>query len=339
MATIIQINRIATNRSGAVSDTVNRLQSNTVGDRVNIRAQHLPLDTSQFNIDMTTGLISPNVQTVNLSDVQTYATTTARNAATNIEWHVGDVAIVTGPTTTTGAFADSTYTALAFPSATTVRLSSGSWDEATGTGVGIEVGDVIQFRTAAGTIAGSTSGGTDFTVQAVAQFASTQALITVDRSTFPAGGVSPLPSSGDQVWIQGTGGTVPANTYIYTGTDQTSAGVTTDSDWTVLRTPTASETGSLPTTKTAQTASISTTSGTVNGNDVSFANTLFTYTAGATGTVMFPTNAVLEVYIDGLKLSSNEVTNITATSFTVVGGAHATTGLTGNFVIEVVWRN
>ena len=343
MATIVQINRIATNRSGAVSDTVTRLESATPAEVVNIRAQHLPLDTTQFNIDGTTGLISPNVQTINLSDVQTYATTTARNAATDVTWHTGDVAIVTGPTTTTGAFTDSTYNALAFPSSTTVRLSSGSWDTATSSGVGIAVGNVIQFRTSAGVIAGSSTGGTDFTIQAIAQFASDQALITIDRGTFPADGVSPLPSSGDDVFIQGTGGTVPANTYIYTGTDQTTAAATMDSDWTILVTPTFSN-ADIPTTKAAHSATLDLeplTSGiTITGNDVAFSNTLFTYSAGATGTVMFPTdtNTVFEIYVDGLKIAANEISERTATSFTL---ANARTALenTNTFVVEVLWRD
>ena len=348
MATIFQINRIATNRPNAVSDVVNRLQSTTEAV-VNIRERHLPLDRSRFTIDGTTGLISPNPQAVNLSDVQTYTTTTLRNAATNITWHTGDVAIVTGPTTTTGAFTDSTYTALAFPSSTTVRLSSGSWDASANAAVGIAVDDVIQFRTSAGIIAGSTTGGTDFTVRNVARFLTTdQALITIDRGTFPTDGVSPLPSSGDQIWIQGTGGTIPANTYIYTGTDQTSPGTTDDDDWTILVTPTAMAPITLPTTKTAQTASLDIdptvpTGVTINGDDVTFDNTLFTYTAGedAADAVMFPTapTTVFEVYIDGLKISSNEIaTGRTNTNFTLTGARPALVA-TGNFVVEIVWRD
>ena len=63
MATIIQINRIATNRPGAVSDTVTRLQSSESGDVVNIAAQHLPLDPATFTI--TDGTVSATPTTIN----------------------------------------------------------------------------------------------------------------------------------------------------------------------------------------------------------------------------------------------------------------------------------
>ena len=344
MATIIQINRIATNRPGAVTDTVERLQSSETDDVVNIAAQHLPLDMTSFTI--TDGVVSATPTPVNLTDVQTYATTTARNADTTTTWHVGDVAIVTGPTTIAGAFANSGITTLATPSSTTLRLSSGTWDTTTNEPVGIEVGDVIQLRSSSGTIAGSTRGGPDLTITAIASFNnSNQALITVDTALFPDSVFSPLGSSGDQVWIQSSGMTIPAGTYVYTGTDQTDPAATTNDDWTVLRTPTAAELGEVPVTRTAQTASLTltptpSTGVTVTGDDVSFANTLFTYTAGGTGIPTFPTAAttVLEIYVDGLKISSNEVGTITGTSFTLTGAREALTN-SGNFVVEIVWRD
>ena len=366
MATIIQINRIATNRSGAVSDTVDRLQSASVADRINIRQEHLPLDRSMFNIDTVTGLISPNVQTINLSDVQTYTTTLLRNAATNVTWHTGDVAIVTGPTTIPGSttFAATTgntnpippYTGdafqySAFVGSTSFRINGG-WDTSTnapaaGLGIAENGTSMIQFRSSSdpSVIRGSTTGGTDFRVTSIVQQGSNpNAIVTVDRSTLPAA-TAPAPEVGDLIYL-GTataGTTIPANTYIYTGTDQTSAGVTTNDDWTILVTPTFSN-ADIPTTKQAQTGTLDLdplTSGiTITGNDVAFSNTLFTYTAGATGAVMFPTAAstVFEVYVDGLKISANEISARTATSFTL---ANARTALenTNTFVVEIVWRD
>ena len=364
MATIIQINRIATNRSGAVTDTVNRLESTNTADEISIRAQHLPLDDSQFTITAA-GLIQPNPTTINLSDVQSYTTTTLRNDADDIVWHVGDVAVVTGPTNIPGSttFAATTgntnpippYTGTAFQYSAFVGTMSfrinGGWDiaagaPAAGLGISTDGTSMIQFRSSSdpSVIRGTTTGGTDFRVTSIVQQGSNaNAIVTVDRSTLPAV-TSPSPEVGDLIYIGTTSQptTIPANTYIYTCTDQTTAGTTMDGDWTVLRTPTASESGTLPTTKTAQTASISTstTGVTVASTNVSFANTLFTYTAGDTGTPTFPTAAgtVLEIYVDGLKISSNEVNNITGTSFTLIGAESALMA-SGNFVVEVVWRD
>lgn len=341
MATIIQINRIATNRPGAVNDTVTRLQSSTAEDVVNIAAQHLPLDPATFTI--TDGTVSATPTTINLSDVQVYDTTTARNAATDIEWHVGDVAIVSGPTSTAGQFAQSNFPFTSFITSTTFR-SAGGWDETEGRSLlDFEVGDVLQFRTSGGTIAGSSTGGTDFTVTAIARFGTTsQAEVTLNRAYFPADGVSPAPSNGDQIWVQQEGTSIPANTYLYTGTDQTATGAaaTTDDDWTVLRTPTASESGGLPVTRTAQTGSLTIAASgvTVTGDNVAFANSLFTFTSGGTGSPTFPTTVVLEIYVDGLKISANEVSDITETSFTLTGAREALTN-SGNFVVEIVWRD
>ena len=339
MATIIQINRIATNRPGAVTDTVTRLQSAESADVVNIAAQHLPLDPATFTI--TDGTVSATPTTINLSDVQVYATTTARNAATNIEWHVGDVAIVSGPTSTAGEFAQSNFPFTSFIDSTSFR-SAGGWDTTNGVSLlDFEVGDVLQFRTSTGTIAGSTTGGTDFTVTTIEQFSTTtQAQVTLNRAYFPADGVSPAPSNGDLIFVQQMGTSIPANTYLYTGTDQTSAAATTDDDWTVLRTPTASEAGGLPVTRTAQTGSLTIASSgvTVTGDNVAFANSLFTFTSGGTGSPTFPTAVVLEIYVDGLKISSNEVSDITTTSFTLTGAREALDN-SGNFVVEIVWRD
>ena len=175
MATLLQFNRIQTNRAGAVSDTVTRLESATAGDIVNIQLQNIPdlpatqitsgtlvdsripatvtregtganavvragtgatavvlegdgttavvregtaatavvrqgsgnsgdasqvlrrgdLDSTSFTFD-SGGNVVATPASVNLSNIETYTTTALRNAATDVAWHVGDVAIITG---------------------------------------------------------------------------------------------------------------------------------------------------------------------------------------------------------------------------------------------------
>ena len=173
MATIIQINRINTNRSGAVSDVVTRLESATASEAITINAQHiqnLPIANTAGDLPttrlsgqvtnaqvesiegskITTMIPASVIPGVNLTDVQEFADTAARNAATTITWHVGDVAIITGDAELgtyvydgstsgatdaghTGATVDADWTLLRTPTASNLpasAIASGTFDDA-----------------------------------------------------------------------------------------------------------------------------------------------------------------------------------------------------------------
>ena len=173
MATIVQINRINTNRSGAVSDVVTRLQSATASEAITINAQHiqnLPIANTAGDLPttrlsgqvtnaqvesiegskITTMIPASVIPGINLTDVQEFADTAARNAATTITWHVGDVAIITGDAELgtyvydgstsgatdaghTGATVDADWTLLRTPTATNLpasAIASGTFDDA-----------------------------------------------------------------------------------------------------------------------------------------------------------------------------------------------------------------
>lgn len=187
--------------------------------------------TSGFVTANSDGTITfANPQNIQLGDAHSYDSTQARNAATNVEWHVGDIAIIPGGS----AITDTGFQYTAFIDSTNFRVANG-WDTTNDeSALTFDVGDTIQIHAAGtGVVAGSIAGGTDFVVTAIVQFGSTnQAQVTLNRGTFPADGVSPLPSNGDDIFLVG----VPTQgaTYFYTGTDQTQAGVTTDADWTEI---------------------------------------------------------------------------------------------------------
>ena len=173
MATIVQINRINTNRSGAVSDVVTRLESATASEAITINAQHiqnLPIANTAGDLPttrlsgqvtnaqvesiegskITTMIPASVIPGINLTDVQEFADTAARNAATTITWHVGDVAIITGDAELgtyvydgstsgatdaghTGATVDADWTLLRTPTATNLpasAIASGTFDDA-----------------------------------------------------------------------------------------------------------------------------------------------------------------------------------------------------------------
>ena len=222
----------------------NRVVVEGTGSTSVLRIEDL-LNTSNtggfVDVDATAGTVRfANPRNVQLGDAHSFSNTTARNAADTIEWHQGDIALIPGGPTVT----DSGFQYTAFIDSTNFRVANG-WNTTTDASLlNFEVGDTLQFHASNGTVAGSTTGGTDFVVTAIDQFGSTnQAQVTLNRGTFPADGVSPLPSNGDDIFIVMGGG--DGATYIYTGTDQTSAGVTDDDDWTQVETQFAGITTSL----------------------------------------------------------------------------------------------
>ena len=382
MATILQINRINTNRAGAVTDTVTRLQSATGTEIVNINEQHIPsLPASQINagtfdvaripnisaamitsgqlnadrLNLGAGLMNMNGQlvapAVNLTDVRTFASTTARNAESTVEWHEGDVAIVTAPTLVPGAtaFVDSNFDFSSFLTSTTFRVNGG-WDGAADASLlPFAAGDDIQFLTPSG-LAGSVSGGTDFEVVGVTQQgptggAANNAIVEVARGYFPADGVSPAPSNADTDVLYETTTdpvTEPLGTYVYTGTDQTAAGVTMNSDWTILRNPGATNldasvimSGTLDNARLDLYENGPNNSGIVRSDDFSVADGMLTvptaagdvtFRGGSTGLSSAETAAIAQspATTGVTQNAQNEVTALTAALFSSGGNALAT---------------
>ena len=329
MATIIQINRVNTNRSGAVSDVVARLQSDQVANRVTINAQNIPLGTG-LTVG-SDGNINASAQTINLSDVRTFATTTARNAESTVEWHEGDIAIVTEETTVPGGVAldDTGFIVTGF-SGSSIRLFN-AWDTTNDVpvnGLGFGNGDTIQFvNTSGDTVGTTTPGDANFVVSNLRQqtAGSTNALFDI---TPALGAFNPALDVGSRIFasVDQPATTVPLGTYVYTGTDQTSAGVTTDADWTLLITPTAAnldasaivsgtfDDARIPTTiaRTNQlrTLTFAQSGNLVTGNSNLTENAQNEVTAIAigafTGLTEFP--AEVAIFVNGIKVAGNEVT-------------------------------
>ena len=396
MATILQLNRIATNRTGAVSDTVTRLQSSVGTSVVNIATQHIPslpasqITTGEFNaaripdlpasqittgtfadaqipnlsgakitsgtisgdrLNLGTGLavdalgvVSANPSTVNLSSVHTFETTTARNAATNIIWHVGDLAIVTAETTSNvpGASVDSNANALlGGGAANQVRAIGPVWDVAASAPESdFAVGSTIRFTNDGGATfrgAGAGGSGADWTITAIAQLGpGTNGIITLDRTPTAADGID----NQDDIFIAGapTSVTDPIGTYVYTGVDQTAAGVTVTTDWTLLRTQAASGIdASAVVSGTFDDARISTNLARTNELPTIVAGTGVTVVQDATGTaVQYTINSmaaapvILHAQTGGIQSTGGagvtlngdgNITAITAANFTRAGTA------------------
>ena len=176
---------------------------------------------------------------INLSDVETYANPAARNAAADIAWHKGDIAIVTsaGDISSGGSTPVTTgYSVLSVPTATTFVVA-GAYDRTNDEyqANAPDVGDVVRFDEGGGNFSGSTSGGTDFTITARERTntGNDQVTFTVNRSLSD---VVPAVNGAEEVFA-GAGPTVESvasGTYVYTGTDQSAAAITTNDDWTML---------------------------------------------------------------------------------------------------------
>lgn len=185
---------------------------------------------------------------VNLSDVRTFTNATARNAFTNSDgWHTGDIAILTESEQRAGEmqFTATSFAYNAFVTSTTFRVNGG-WDNANNrpvSNLGFAQNSIIRFRLFGDTrIAGSTQGGTDFTVQGITQQApgSSNAIVEIDRSTLPADSQPPV-DTGSTILAGMTtpGANIVSGTYLYVGTTsgENETGVTVDNDWVLLTVP------------------------------------------------------------------------------------------------------
>ena len=183
---------------------------------------------------------------LNTSDVHTFATPSARNAASTIEWHIGDIAVVTTGGVVGGAFAPTAgnYSYNRFNSATSFTIFN-AYDIANdqlNTDLGFDVGDTIQFRNADNRLAGSVSGGTEFVVNNIERDDPTSTtnaniIVTLDRSTLPSA-INP-PSEVGSVILVTSATTVVSGSYVYNGSTSMDdhTGVTVSSDWTLLNAP------------------------------------------------------------------------------------------------------
>ena len=326
MAAIEQIIQIAANER--VADAANTLAgtANTTANTANATAntanatataaqttangaiQHTAFTVSQaaINSGYITVAGSGNSTTytlsapaaVNLSDVRSFTNATARNAFNNSAgWHTGDIAILTESEQRAGelSFSDTPFTYSAFVSSTSFR-SNGAWDNANNrpaANLGFGTGDTIRFRLFGDTrIAGSTQGGTDFTVQTIAQQSpgSSNAIITIDRSTLPADSQPPV-DTGSTI-LAGTmtpGANIVSGTYLYTGatSGENETGVTVDADWTLLTVPAGTASNSDLATFSLNGAAASTLGAiaynstadtlTINGQSIELATTPVTF--------------------------------------------------------------
>ena len=180
MATLVQFAKLQTS-----DDVITRLQSGTVGNPVAINARNITnlpttaittgefadaripnLNASKINAGVLADAQIPNLaatkittgtlpaarinlgnglranangsveinpgQAINLGDVETYATTALRNAATDVQWHRGDIAIITtgvdirNPTQATDTRAG-TYVYSATDQATAGATTNANW--------------------------------------------------------------------------------------------------------------------------------------------------------------------------------------------------------------------
>ena len=321
MATIIQVNRINTNRAGAVTDTVAALQSGTALSGGDINAVHLPLGEGlAVGAD---GMITATPQSLNLSDVHTFADPAARNSEAAVEWHEGDIAIVTASGDVTsggGTPVDTGFTYSAFVSATSFRVNGG-WDGTNDVSLlPFGAGDDIRFQLfGSTTFAGSTTGGLDFEVVSVAQQGPTggaagNAIVTVNRDTLPAS-VQPPIDSGSSIFAApaATTVTVGAGTYIYTGTDQTAAAATMNSDWTLLTVPdgTASDADLVQFINGSSTERLSSVTYNSASNELVFTNSASAaQTVSLAGSLTFAQTAAM---------TANPISTLAITAFTNAG--------------------
>ena len=330
MATIIQINRVNTNRSGAADDVYGRLQSRSTGANLTIDARHLSLGTG-LTVSAT-GALDASPQSLNLSDVETFATITARNAHDTTVWHEGDVAIITEETMVPGGTAldDTGFIVTGFVGSS-IRLFN-AWDTTNDVpvnGLGFANGDTIRFVNTSGDTVGTTTPGNngDFVVSNLRQqtTGSTNALFDI---TPPLAAFNPALDVGSRIFalVAQPATTVPIGTYVYVGADQTSAAATTNDDWELLRTPTSTnldasaiasgtfDEARIPTT-IARTNQLRTLTFTQSGNLVSGNSNLTENAsnqvtaiaiAAFTGLTTFPEE--VGVFVNGLKVADNEVT-------------------------------
>lgn len=351
MATIIQINRVNTNRSGAADDVYARLQARTTGADLNIDARHLSIGTG-LSVNAATGALDAEATTLNLSDVESFATESARNAHTTTEWHEGDIAIVTTGESRTGPGTMQFPTTLQFANRQDIGATSNTERNRLALWLtGDANTDTAAAQAGPFTVPSEVTGfiGTDeanplgtITIPAGTRISYNNAFLLIFDADNQKITISTGPTAAGQT-ATFTGANVPGgetipgnpNTYVYTGTDQTVAGATTDDDWTALRTPTASNLDAssiasgvfdidrIP-TSIARTTQLRTLTFAQSGNLVS-GNSNLTENASDqvtainisafSGLTEFPEE--VGMFVNGLKVADNEITaNAGRTSIT-----------------------
>jgi len=179
---------------------------------------------------------------VNLSDVRSYTNATARNAIDNVEWHVGDIAILSESSTGTRTESvDSPYVVTGFVSSS-IRIFN-AWDvdnDRLRDNLGFADGDTIRFRNTSGDIVGTTSPGNNgnFVVSNIRRLTGTAHVLFDITPTLAA--FNPALDVGSAIVVSQT---VTFNnvsgTYLYTGAvnNDNHTGATVDGDWTLLTVP------------------------------------------------------------------------------------------------------
>lgn len=294
MATIIQVNRVNTNRANAASDAVtstfSMLHGTTALAGGKINAEHLPLGNN-FSVE-TDGTIRANP--INLTDVHTFAEPALRNSEDGVTWHVGDVAIVTSSGPVGGpVFVPNARTSFNNAPANHIEILMAY--NADGTSRIGGPGDMIAFNNNAESDAPNTA---TFTIDTITPELGTPTSAIVLLTTGNTAGVG---NNASVFTVDGVAENVDSGTYIYTGTDQTTAAETDNNDWTLLQTP-----GSSVSTLAEMEFSFGPTtipSG-VTGSEAAGVTVVSATNFGTLTT--FP--AQFYMYINGSKISASEIT-------------------------------
>lgn len=310
MATIVQINRVNTNRTGAVSDVFTALHSDTALAGGNISVTHLPLAENAFTV--SSGLITPRI--TNLSDVRVFNTPALRNSANNITWHVGDVAIVSasgdtgGPELVTNAQVSGFIT-------NGVTITNG-YDSEGNSRLGAE-NDTLSFGSTnamPSASGGDANNGVEYTIQSISPDTTTP---TTARVVFVSN-----TGIGNQffVFLPGATETVNSGTYIYNGANQSDSDTdrtTENNEWVLIQPPGGTQVN-IPTLESAVTPNITSTTPTTGvtrnvGNTAitAVSASIFTQASNSTALAAFPTGAFY-MYANGMKIAANEITINTA---------------------------
>lgn len=215
-----------------------------------------------LNTDMTGGFVTlsesagtvtfANPVSVQLGDAHTYTNTALRNAATDVIWHQGDLAVIPGGTTITPGtmqfpstlqFANRQDIGTTGPDARDTLISwLTSMTTPNGSGRYEVEGDVTGFigtdeDNPLGTINIPSGSGFSINNNFLLFFADAATSTTkINISTGPTSAGQTVTFTGPHVPGAVTN-TATSATYIYVGTDQTTAAATTDSDWVQIETP------------------------------------------------------------------------------------------------------
>ena len=188
------------------------------------------------------------------TNINTYTTTVLRNAATDTVWNAGDLAIVTGSgtyaytgtdQTTAGVTVDSDWTAIVTEAEEGVS-DIGDLDDVTISGAEDNqflrydgsgwINETVQLNGLANVITSSRTEGQVLTWDATNSIWVNRAIPTVAAININTYTTTALRNAAtDTIWVNGDLAVITDfGTYVYTGTNQTTAGVTVDGDWTLV---------------------------------------------------------------------------------------------------------